>query len=585
MHTFNRITHLSLSTMKHPFFLLFLSLSLLVSCTRQGEEVSLASFLEEGTIEGDATLAFHHALDYCRAHKAKALVIPRGTYNVYPDYAYERYAWVTNNDASLKRILLDLRDMHGFEVRGDSSTIVLHGFMSPMFVDHCSDIKVSGLNIDCERTFHSEGLIKAVGDDYIDVSFPEAYPYRVEGGKIHYYDKQGVEYPSSHMLEFDAVLREPAYRAVDYWTGEEVPVEEPEEGIVRFFVRNIKATVGNIMVMGASNRYCPAFVLAHSEGVTLQDVNIWHAGGMGVVGQFSKDIELQRVHVVPSPGKGRIISITADATHFVHSSGYLRMIDCDFFNQIDDATNIHGIYAIVKRLLPDNRLLVTFGNGAQVGLELLQPDMDVEIVNKDNLIANAEAKVTSVSRFNQECSEVAVEGDLSAVKEGDLIVPSISPEVLIKGCRLGKNRARGFLLGSRKSTTIEDCFFHTSGASILLEGDGYYWYEQAGPRNVTIRNNTFSDCMYGAWTWGSAVIASGAGPRSDRLESAYNRNLLIENNHFILTDPRLLNIYSTDSCVVRNNSIEFSSTYPKDPAHEGKEMFITKDSRRIHIEQ
>ena len=143
MHTSNRFTHLSLSTMKHPIFLLFLSLFLLVSCTKQGEEVSLASFLEEGTIEGDATLAFHHALDYCRAHKAKALVIPRGTYNVYPDYAYERYAWVTNNDASLKRILLDLRDMHGFEVRGDSSTILLHGFMSPMFIDHCSDIKVS----------------------------------------------------------------------------------------------------------------------------------------------------------------------------------------------------------------------------------------------------------------------------------------------------------------------------------------------------------------------------------------------------------------------------------------------------------
>lgn len=571
--------------MKHPFFLLFMSLSLLVSCTKSGEEVSLASFLEEGVVEGDATLAFRHALDYCRARKAKALVIPRGTYNVFPDYAYERYAYVTNNDASLKRILLDLRDMHQFEVRGDSATIVLHGFMSPMFVERCSDIKVSGLNIDYERTFHSEGIIKAVGDDCVDVSFPEAYPYRVEGGKLRFYDRQGVEYPSSHMLEFDAVRREPAYRAVDYWTGEDVPVEELDGGIVRITCRNIKATPGNIMVMGASNRYCPAFVLDHSEGVTLRDVNIWHAGGMGVVGQFSKDIELQRVHVVPSPGKGRVVSITADATHFVHCSGFLRMLDCDFFNQIDDATNIHGIYAVVKRLLPEDRLLVTFGNGAQVGMELLEQGMDVEIVNKDNLMARAKAKVASVSRFNKEWSEVKLEGDLSAVEEGDLIVPEISPEVLIKGCRLGNNRARGFLLGSRKSTTIEDCFFHTSGASILFEGDGYYWYEQAGPRNVTIRRNTFSDCMYGAWTWGSAVIASGAGPRSDRLESAYNRNVLIEDNRFVLTDPRLLNIYSTDSCTLRRNAIEFSSTYPKDPAHEGKEMFFTKDCRRIHIEQ
>lgn len=44
-----------------------------------------------------------------------------------------------------------------------------------------------------------------------------------------------------------------------------------------------------------------------------------------------------------------MISITADATHYVNCGGYIRMIDCTFENQKDDATNIHGLYMAVER--------------------------------------------------------------------------------------------------------------------------------------------------------------------------------------------------------------------------------------------
>ena len=84
------------------------------------------------------------------------------------------------------------------------------------------------------------------------------------------------------------------------------------------------------MVFGAAARYNPAFTLSDCSGVTLRDVNIYHCGGMGVIAQRSRDIELNRVSVVPAPGKGRMISITADATHYVNCAGYIRMLDCVF---------------------------------------------------------------------------------------------------------------------------------------------------------------------------------------------------------------------------------------------------------------
>ena len=46
------------------------------------------------------------------------------------------------------------------------------------------------------------------------------------------------------------------------------------------------------------------------------------------------------------------------------------------------------------------------------------------------------------------------------------------------------NRARGMLIASRGRTVIEDCDFHTSGAAILFEANGEYWFESGGTQDV-----------------------------------------------------------------------------------------------------
>lgn len=571
--------------MMHKITFPLIALLLLASCAgNKGGVVSLADYMDDYCLDGDATLAFHRALDDCREQGASVLVIPEGTYNVYPKYAYERYQYVSNNDASLKRILLDLEGMKHFELRGENAHLILHGFMSPIAVTHCEDITIGGISIDYARTFHNEATIVGVGENTIDLHFSDAFPHYYSNGHLHFCDTLGNEYPSHHMLEFDAVRREPAWRALDYWLDSSMPAENLGGDVYRLHSNGVKATVGNTMVLGAAKRYCPAIVLDHSSDILLHDIDIFHAGGMGVLGQFAKNVELNRVRVVPSPNTERMVSITADATHFVLCDGYLRILDCEFFNQIDDATNIHGIYCTIHKVLPAGQLLVEFSNDAQHNLDVFEPGVEAEIVKQSSLIVQAECRVTAVEKLNSVQSIVTVEGDLSAVNAGNLIARKQYPDVLIKGCRLGNNRARGFLLGSREQMIIEECWFHTSGASLLFEGDGYFWYEQAGPRNVVIRNNVFDRCMYGSWTWGWAPIASNAGPRSERLESAYNRNVLIEGNRFILNDPRIIDVYSVDSLVVRNNIVERADDYPEDPANAGKAPCKTSDCSRVHIE-
>ena len=77
-------------------------------CGAPAESVSLADFIEENRIGNDATLAFRRAVEYCRQHRVRELVVPAGTYDIYPDLAFEKYEYVTNNSAGLKRLLFDL---------------------------------------------------------------------------------------------------------------------------------------------------------------------------------------------------------------------------------------------------------------------------------------------------------------------------------------------------------------------------------------------------------------------------------------------------------------------------------------------
>ena len=145
--------------------------------------------------------------------------------------------------------------------------------------------------------------------------------------------------------------------------------------------------------------------------------------------------------------------------------------------------------------------------------------------------------------------------------EGDAVADiSSCPDVLIKGCKFGNNRARGLLIGSKGKVLIEGNYFHVPGSAILFEGDGNYWYEQSGVKDVTIRNNIFENCLYGSSTWGSAYIAVGSGI-PEKESSRYHSSITIEDNLFRTYDPRIVNLYCVDGVVIRNNKVEMNDEY------------------------
>jgi hypothetical protein len=543
-------------------------LLMLLSCTwaitsyANDKIVNIADFKKYEYEGEDATPMVREALAYCRKVKATKLIFPKGRYNFRRDYAVEKYVFMSNNDEGLKRFVFDLTGFKNFEIDGAGSEFVLNGFLSPFLISDAQNVCFRNFSIDYVRTFYSEGKILALTPEGMDIAFAKAFPYKIDHQTLLFTDTEGVIYPWSDLLEFDPVKRETAFMANDQWVGSNIPVKEIRPGIVRILSSEIKGTPGNVMVFTAGHRLISAFSITNSSSLSFHNINIYHCGGMGIVAQNSKDLVLDSVRVTPSPGSGRTISITADATHFINCSGKITIQNCLFENQTDDASNIHGIYSKVTRVISPYEIEVKLVHKQQFGFEYLKPHVTVEFADGPSIIIYAHNTVKSATILNKEYTRVVFRNPISSkTKRGDVIASTMGyPEVTIKNCVIRGNRARGLLLNSRGKTIVENNLFHVPGAAILFEGDASFWFEQSGVKNVLIRNNTFDNCNYGVW--GTACIEVGTGiEKKMRSVSRYHQHIVIEHNTFKIFDPRILNAYCVDTLIFHDNHIERDNNY------------------------
>jgi len=408
----------------------------------------------------------------------------------------------------------------------------------------------------------------------MDIEISEGFPFKVHRGTLLFTDGQKEEgqlttvskgniYGSAHMLEYDTEKRETAYMVKDFYfsTINGYPAKRLEGNKVRINVPGLTGTVGNTMVFGPNHRNYPGFAISDCADIIFRNITLHHSGGMGILGQRTHNITVDDCKVTPS--NGRMVSTTADATHFVNCTGKIKLTNNLFENQKDDATNIHGIYVQVIEKTGDDSIIVQLKHRQQHGFDFLEPGIKVELVRGKSMITYATATVKTVNRMNKECTEVVFTTPLpDDLLIGDALAEIRDyPEVLIAGNTIRNNRARGMLLNCRGKTVVENNYFHVPGAAILFEGDSFFWFEQGGVRDCTIRNNVFDNCVYGVW--GKAVIDVKAGIREDKEASRYNKNMLIENNTFRMYDNgTLLNAYCVDGLIWRNNTVEQTSAYP-----------------------
>ena len=567
-------------------FIIFLILALsLQNITAQKTELFLKDYGIE-TVK-DATPIVVNALKVCKEKNINKLSFPKGVYHFYSTFAPDKYCAITNNDNGLKRTVFPIIDFHDFEIDANGSEFIFHGKIVPFIIEESSNIIVKNLSIDWEVPFDIEAKVVANNKEAktfdIEVNTPykvkyerlylslerESSPYDTKfGERFAIGEKNDIEVGQN--IIWNSKTMAPYYNTSQYAVEEKgIKAKELKPGLIRLQVKaRSMPPLGSVFVSkGAhlSNRLCPAFRVFKSKDLFFNNINVHHAGGMGLIAERCENITLDSFNVVLKEGSGRMITTTADATHFCNVKGKVIIKNCTFENMLDDATNIHGTYVRVNKILNDSTLAVETYHPHQNGYLFAEAGDFVKIINQNTLESKTSNIVLKKAEQINEKITILTFGESIEGKVNEFDgVQNVSWEssALLENNTVRNNRARSFLISTSKEVIIRNNYLSSQMSALRITGDLNLWNESGPCENLLIENNIFVDCLYGGDKGHYLIMIDPQYTNDDYMVSKYSKNIRIRNNTFKTFDPKIMHAVSVDGLTFENNKIFQTNTYP-----------------------
>lgn len=503
--------------------------------------------------------AFARALEACGGHDA-VIIFPRGRYDFHPDPDSEQ------------TIAMALRGARNIVVDGGGSEFVFHGRMKVFHVEDCENVTLRNFSTDWDRPYISQGEFVAVTPQYVDLRIDRSqYPYVIEQGHIRFTGEgwsAGVV--DSYMNIYDKATGTIAYRTRDSHTGNifNGEAEQVAPDVVRFhgsiLEREVPVRPGQIITLYHGTYILTGIELCYSRDITLEDITLYHTLSNGVYGYRCENITLHRVSTTPRTEKGRVFSAVADASHFTCCRGRILIDGCAHAGQGDDFMNVRGTYSRIESF-KDRRTALIDGRGWTIGAT-----DTLWVVDRETMRRGAELVVRRINKRNGGYEVEFTDAVPAEVTEGMFLENKTwTPELVVRNCRFEKkNRARGMLVTTPRRVVIENNYFNTAGAAILIEGDLDHWFESGSHTDLTICNNRFVNCCTSGcetgdrWEWGEAPITISPSFRPDSPDSpAYHRNITICDNTFECFDAPVLFARSVENLRFERNRLKPNFDY------------------------
>lgn len=561
-----------------PFFFLLLSCNPKSPGTRTVQWDSLTE-LKPGE---DASALVQRLLT--ETDDGAIVMIPQGTYHFYPDNAIGKYCIISNNDNGYYRIAFDISGRKSISIDAQGSEFVFHGHIIPFNLEDSENISLRNFSIDWQRTFHSEARVvkSSPQNNYFDISISTDFPYRIENNQLIWLEKLNENLWSrkewrqdiGNNLYFDPKIGGTAYNVQRYKVNPYFPLLHTQYAAIQLPNGNIRIShdvaeipdTGWIWVSKGQlndNRTSPAIRIFGCSNAILENIDIHHAGAMGIIGERSENISLNNVNVVLPENKDRIVTTTADATHFVNCRGSITLENCLFENMLDDATNIHGTYLRLDHKIDSNRIGITAVHDQQNVLRWAEEGDTLVFLNNLTMEPYRKLLVKKFQLINERYAEVTFHENVEdlLLKSG-VENPSWHPEFTMKGCTVRNNRARSILLSSPGRMIIENNhFIRPMMAAIAIAGDMNFWFESGQVTDLVIRDNVFTDCCTGGADQAIIQFEPNILIPEERL-TPFHRNISIENNLFESFDKPVIHAFSVQNLVFRNNEVRQTNIFP-----------------------
>ncbi len=303
-----------------------------------------------------------------------------------------------------------------------------------------------------------------------------------------------------------------------------------------------------------------AFCINDSSHITVTGNTVYSTLGMThLVGGHSHHLRFDREVIRIRPGSNRYVSTDGDGIHIIRSLGHILVENCDFSSMGDDSVNIHDCNMLITHTpAPDTVLLEGEGVGQPGDLfELRKPDFSPMGTLTLKNIRRTDTGVYEL-QFTQPLPDEVGDGYILLCKA------YCSDQYIIRNNYFHDHRARGLLLQTSHGLVEHNRLENIQGTAIfvmleLLRGS---WYEGAGVEDLTIRNNTFTNCNCGSWTTSLDVMAYL--PDNTGSYKTF-RNITICDNEITTRQAPAVYFSTCDGLTFSGNQISFTgrpSGYP-----------------------
>ncbi|MBU2947800.1 right-handed parallel beta-helix repeat-containing protein [Zobellia uliginosa] len=500
--------------------------------------------------------------------KNLTLVFEKGTYKFLPDYATQRYSFITNHGNGLKNIIFLLENFDSVTIEGNGSVFIFHGQVAPFQIRNCNQLTVKNLKMDWDIPFLFQGEVLAVdkNEGWRDVKpFTDGFSWELKKDRIFFPNVDGFSFPElGSTLAFNAEHKRVAHGAWDMGSRPRW-VEERPDGVLRFH-EHLKQypPVGSILNSKGDhdhNRYAPAFQITSSKNIHLEDITIHHALGMGFLFERTDNITIHNCGIYVRKGSDRVVSTIADATHFANCKGDILIEDSTFKHMLDDGTNVHGTYVVVNKVLDERTVRVALQHFEQMGFEFAASGDEVWFIQQPSPKRASENVVDHVSIVNDKYSDITFKNELpDNLARGDILENKTwNPTFTMRGCSIKDHRARNIVLKTPLKTIIENNEFSSMMSSIFFRGETYFWFESGAVEDVLIQNNNFEYCAYSGMEHAILNITPRLGKDFDQTE-IYDGNIRFINNNIKTFDNRIVWADRVDGLTISGNVIEQTTT-------------------------
>jgi hypothetical protein len=499
------------------------------------------------------------------------VVFAPGRYDLHPEALQRRCYNISNNNEEPdvpKHVGVLIEGSRHVVVSGPGARLVCRAKMIVVCIDDSENVTIRDLAVDYHRPTVSEFNITSVNEDSADIAVHPDSHYTVTDGAITW-QGEGWRYATGLAQELIPETGR-IWRLKDPLV--DMRIEEIEPGVIRAHGTHAM-TAGRVFQLRDTYRDCVGMFVRRSRGVTFDALQLFYLHGMGIVGQLSEDITLNKVSIAPEAGSGRTCSVWADSTHFSSCRGKIAYKDCVFDGAHDDAINIHGTHMQIQEVVSETCVRLRFMQRQTYGFMNVNPGDEIDFVRWDSMRIFGTCKARDVEMIDPYELRVTFEEPIPADTRVLDVIENVTwtPEAEITGCTIKRIPTRGFLLTTRKKVVVSGNRFvriHRNG--INVESDAANWFESGCVRDMTICDNRFEECG------GEAILIS---PRHSVPNSSVHQNTRITGNTFVLPEQgSAVNACGVEGLTITGNHIEMLA-----PIH-GRTTIAVNDCDNVVIE-